>query len=361
MRNKPFELSLAALVIVGIIGASGCGSSQPTRGESKPLLSYTPKSHPTTTPIEAEITPSARGCQDTSGAYLVGSFIYWNSSYTDMVISALNQGTVDNTHNRKISMGTDYDPGFKLGWGYNFEHDDWDLFLNWTWLKSRPRSSQHKSSPVLETLLSDLVTPTNSVEFAEQFHAKWHFDFNALDLEMGRDFCVSSRLSLRPFAGLKSAWIRQKLNISYQNLLNEPSPQVGVFKDHMFGIGPRLGMNSRWVFGSCNFAFLANIAGSLIWEEFSPYSNVDYIDSQGNPPNIATMKGRQKELNPIAEVFLGFDWGHCFKNDVYFNLSAGYEMQYWWDQNKTSSQIFYLQGNHALNLHGLTTSVRVDF
>ncbi|MBS0653232.1 MAG: hypothetical protein JSR39_06830 [Verrucomicrobia bacterium] len=392
MNENKVYISLAALVIIGLIGVVGCGpKSSPTVQEAPKVESEqvtvvvveeikpveAPKKKP---PYRApqvqfndkqfdphsDVTPSARGCNNDTAFYMAGSFIYWKSSFTDTTISARwqNPGVQPNKF-KKMSLDSQYDPGFKLGIGCNFHRDVWDIFLNWTWLQSNFTEKDHTHAPKLGTVLGNIVPQAQNVNLTDKFKARWHFEFDALDLEMGRNFYISKYISIRPFAGLKGAWIEHRLKMNYKNPIdpNNLPLQSSIhskYKDHAWGIGPRLGINSRWVLGKSNFAFLANAAGSLIWEDFHPSSSTKFLDAQGIPPALGKIHGHQQELNPIAEVFLGFDWGKCFGKHFYMNLSAGYEMQYWWDQVKTSS-FLDIQPSGALNLHGLTTTLRFDF
>ncbi len=368
MNQHPKNLSLAALVLMGLIGVTRSGSPHQSHNVISSHLSSSVKPKHDSSPrvsIEAvsDITPSARGCKEVSGAYVVGSFLYWNSGYSDVELSARRESTGDENQKFKtISMDKAYSPGFQIGLGANFARDGWDLFLNWTSLQSHPSQSAQTQTPKLVALDSE----PNNIFLSNHFQSDWHFNFNVLDLELGRLFYISHQLSLRPHAGLKSAWIQQNLKITYWNVINQnaasfQTPQQGQFKDHMWGMGPRLGLKSRWILGSCNIAFLGNIAASLLWEDFHPSSSVSYLDPNGDPPRIHKIHGPQQQLNAVAEAFLGLDWGHCFQNKTYLNLAAGYEMQYWWDQNKTTHHLEFFQSNRSLNLHGLTASLRLDF
>lgn len=391
MSQNKLYISLASLVIIGLIGVVGCGPQKPHSDQETVNLVSAESSAREKEGNEAasasdsnsskrapqvqfndkqfdphsDVTPSARGCSNDTGFYMAGSFIYWKSGYTDMTISArLQNPGADSDKYKKISLDTQYDPGFKLGIGCNFHRDVWDIFLNWTWLQSNVTDKQHTHTPKLATLLGNIVPQEPNVNFTHKLKARWHFDFDTLDLELGRNFYVSKYISIRPFAGLKGSWIKYNLKMTYVDPIspNDPlqSSMHSQYKDHSWGIGPRLGVNSRWVLGQSNFAFLADVAGSLIWEDFHPSSSTKYLNAQGVPPSIGKIHGHQQELNPVAEVFLGFDWGKCFGKRFYMNLSAGYEMQYWWDQQKTTS-FLDIQPCEALNLHGLTATLRFDF
>ena len=84
-----------------------------------------------------DVTPSARGCLPcyNSGPYIVGSFIYWRSSFDEMDFAATTTNPNGNITTIVLKQEEfDYKPGFKLGLGYNFAYDGWDIFVNWTWL-----------------------------------------------------------------------------------------------------------------------------------------------------------------------------------------------------------------------------------
>ncbi len=386
MNQNKVHISLAAFVIIGLIGVVGCGpqrshsdvelavasilaqdesskeaDSKAGSAKRAPQVQFDDKQFDP----HSDVTPSSRGCNNT-GFYMAGSFIYWKSGYTDMMISSRVQNPgVQTSKNKKISLDTQYDPGFKLGIGCNFHRDVWDIFFNWTWLQSNLTDKQHTHTPKLATFLGNIVPQESSINLTHQFKARWHFDFDALDLELGRNFYISKYISIRPFAGLKGSLIKHNLEMTYVTPIDPAGTSLqssmhSQYKDHIWGIGPRLGINSRWVLGQSNFAFLANAAGSIIWEDFHPSSSTNYLNAQGAPVRIGKMHGHQQELNPVAEVFLGFDWGRCLRKHFYVNLSAGYEMQYWWNQEKTSS-FFDIEPSKAFNLHGLTTTLRLDF
>ena len=128
-------------------------------------------------------------------------------------------------------------------------------------------------------------------------------------------------------------------NGSGSSILVPVAPGSDIIKDHIWGIGPRLGFNSRWSFVK-EFAVVANVAGSLLWEKFHASNQVKTHKADGSRGG-GTILGPENDLRPVAELFLGIDWKKCFCNGSYLQLAAGYEMQFWWDQYtaKTSLDI----------------------
>ena len=105
-------------------------------------------------------------------------------------------------------------PGFRIGLRGDMAYDDWDIFLNWTWFQSHARDH---AQGLLLTLWGhpQVAAGIGSTQGAVFAHALWDLHFNVLDLEMGRSFWVGKHLSLRPFLGIRGAWIDQHLDIHY--------------------------------------------------------------------------------------------------------------------------------------------------
>ncbi len=321
--------------------------------------SYTKKAAPTTAMPTCDmpmgVLPSARGCCDESGPYVMGSFLYWRGQFTaiPVTISEVVEpggvrefGTEEFPHYR-------YKPGFKIGLGYNFSYDAWDLLLDWTWFRAHSQRSLFASEPIFSqsTLSSETTAP--------QVEHHGFTRYNSVDLELGRVFYVGKRVSLRPFVGGKTFWLKFSIIDEFLNAIEGDSDDivtdaVNFNNGHTWAIGPRFGVNSRWILGKSNFAFLLNTAGSLIWQKFHQFTGSIYTTNgltQGGEGPV-----RLGNLNPVAEIFAGFDWGYCFTKTVYLNLSAGYEMQY------LAGQIVNVFGTEqAFNMMGLTASFRLDF
>ena len=67
-------------------------------------------------------------------------------------------------------------------------------------------------------------------------------------------------------------------------------------------------------------------------------------------------------MEPVFEIFLGFDWHSCICNAYAFEFAAGYEMQLWLDQTQTPLGVNTGISNvRNLSLQGLTARIRFDF
>lgn len=348
------------------------------------LDAYAPKAkkkneHPQLDPNH-KITPTARTCPKSSGPYLIGSYLYWKPQIDNIPIVAKYTflGNPPNDYVTVKRMDFDWESGFKVGFGYNIKRDRWDFRLNWTELHSLMHETFQTGlsyngpiSPIpgFLAVLSDTVgTGTEALfVFCMQAKTKWDLDFDTLDFEVGRDFFISSNLSLRPFAGLKAAKIDQRFKVEYfdnfeldSNIVNPilfDYSKTTAKQDHD-AIGPRIGINTRWNIASFNLAFDANAAFSLLWSKLE-------AQTKGQIPShdiIDSVIDNKTFMEPVFEIFLGFDWRHCWR---WFglNISAGYEMQYWLNETQMfeTVQNSHIPSNTDLTLQGLTASLKLEF
>ncbi len=301
------------------------------------------------------VLPSARGCCDESAPYVMGSFLYWRGQFTPIPVTS---SQVPEEGNRNFGMDLfpnfEFNPGFKIGLGYNFSYDAWDLLLDWTWFRGHSHKSFSSSEPIF-------MQGTNGL-LASQVEYKGHVLYNSIDLELGRVFFVGKRLSLRPFTGGKTFWFKHSEVTDFNDVIEPDSPGdviTDVFTSlsgHTWAIGPRVGINSRWILGKSNFALLTNMAGSLIWQKFHESQSFDFIDNGKDHGGDGSI--REGTINPVAEIFFGVDWGTCFSKSTYLNFSAGYEVQYFANQYPTNS---LLLPGPSYTMMGLTASFRLDF
>jgi hypothetical protein len=288
------------------------------------------------------VLPSARGCCASQGPYLTASFLYWKAAFSNLTPAAFSHAQSHDFQNIK----TPYAPGAKVGLGYNLPGDGWDLFLNWTWLHSHSHLSMQAKGEKTITVFSELIAPSSFT--ATRLHSHGTIALNVEDLELGRNFFVGNSVSLRPFGGVKAFYLKHSIKTNY-------TTGHSSIKDQAWGIGPRMGVSSRWALGSSHVAFLLNAAGSLVWEDMHPTSKITLA---GTPILEGKSQIHARNINPIGELFIGLDGGGCIKKWFYINMSIGYEVQYWAHQIPETP---VNPINNSLSLQGLTASLKLDF
>lgn len=267
--------------------------------------------------------------------------------------------------------------GFRLMGGFNFAYDGWDTALSWTFW--RPDGSKHFSAGQNEAvypseghpaLLGGTTTnPTGTT--ATHAGSHWKLALSLLDLELGREFFVSKYLVLRPFAGLRNAWIKQKFRNNYTGLGNNPlAPDTGHSlkqKTDFWGLGILGGVDTEWFLG-CGWGIFANFSGSLL----HGFIKADYDEYTGHPDRTKAILTRNDDFYHIgraisdAQLGVRYDWVSC-DECFHFGAELGWEQHMFWGQNqfihfvdnRMPGKLIVNQGD--LTTQGFFARVRVDF
>lgn len=337
---------------------------------------------------EKEITPSAMCPNRTQGPFFSVEFLYWHSS-EDSLESALSiEGGTQNTSGsvkvKSLEQKFEWNPGCRIGLGYNFPYYGWDGLVQWTYMYTDPSGKFEEgnlgvAAPVIVADSIFLSNGNNSKgpPFADEVKSKWRMIFNSIDLDFGRNFKVSPSLSLRPHGGLKSAWIHQHYRV-HGVFVPQGSDQGGNATDfantftafnNFFGVGPYIGTDARWRLPS-NVGLFFNLAAAGVIGKFKTQGKyTDFLENDGFG-NISALntfvqiKSNRYRIAPMIQLSLGFDWNKCIGKRRQISLKAGYEIQYWWAQNRFPSSeniILHRSPVGDLMMHGLDLGLRFDF
>lgn len=321
--------------------------------------------------ITPQADPVTTNCCD---FFVTGEFIWWRAQEDNLNFAFSG---VSPTSGVSASRGTvyhpkfKYEPGFKVGVGLKFRHDGWDLYANYTWLRSNNQKKHFStgtgSNAVLNTF-EPFAGPAVGVTapFVSSAHANWNMHFNVLDGELGRNFYISRYLTLRPHFGLKFAWIQQHLNVNYSVSTDEPDFVLlggsgrDKYKVHDFGVGIRTGLDTSWyfvrhwsIFGDFAFSALINNFKSDRKDTFSSTFVPENTNFNAKVHNDHAVTG-------VLELGLGLRFDTTFHDDdLLFFLQAGWEEQIWFDYNR----FFFAEGVPPSNmtLEGLTVKTGIYF
>ena len=307
-----------------------------------------------------KITPIAEpAVSRAADPFVTADFIWWKAQEDGLDYAFSGVGTVllDAAKGTVSQPGFKYEPGFKVGAGLKFRHDGWDLFAQYTYLRSN-RGNNHGSSSSssssssaatgVSSTQSDIFVPwaTGSTDgMLQNFtvtsaSANWKMNLNVLDIELGRNFWISKWLTLRPFTGMKFSFNSQKFGVSYSGPSNDTTnlgllflgDTVGLnMRINQFGVGLRSGLNTGWYF-SKDWSIFGDFALTGLWNYFHSKRH-DTI----TPPtvNIDNVKKHTSRVTAVFEWALGLRFETAWHNDDYmFMIEAGWEQQLWQDQNQ---------------------------
>jgi len=313
------------------------------------------------------------------------SFTYWYAREDGLYlaenaifgVNSLN--TVAAPETSFLTPEHEYEPGFKVGIGA-ISGQEWNMRLEYTWY--RGISSVNKEAPANNSSFPGLGV-WNIDDWFQQVggskslvgtnvDAAWHLGMDIGDFELSRPFYAGCKLVALPFAGIRTMWIRQKVNIAFTQLGAAevfallPQPIHSITSSNSWGIGPRMGLETRLLLPySCRLE--ASCAGSLLISKYSQLTHKEDGQSIASFSSFRLKQGNYKTVNPIAEMNLGIGWG-SYLNDCknHLDFSASYDVMVFWGQNGIRRMLdngWSGIGSDAGNLsfHGLTLMGRFDF
>ena len=290
---------------------------------------------------------------------LAADFIYWTVRQDGMFHAVSGVGS--NVSKGKVyDLNWQWEPGFKVGLGSNLPHDCWDLYAEYTWIRSNVSHSTSVSNLVSYWSIGGvpLLALLDS-------HANWRIRFHDLHLELGRNSYLSQYLKLRVHVGLQGSWIDQKYRIR-QTLLEDNAVNRLFLGQDFWGVGLRAGLNTAWQF-TRSFSFYGDLALAILWGQF----DLDRKDQTTTAINVTTTTINTgvspHTFEPVVSLGAGFRWetwfgmNDCCMEQFHISFEAGWEHQLWILQNELIKVPTETDHIGDLILQGLTVKVRFDF
>lgn len=331
------------------------------------------------------------------------SFIYWFASEDNLdaglyiketqLALLFGGGNINNVSSELIKVPFSYNPGFRVGVGFNLCHDEWSL--NFKYQRYYVEQSHELSVPQLTdfTALTEVIFPAWIANGVLMYDAgynevknKWHLGTDIVDIELDRQFNVGKCLSLRPYFGVRTGSINQKYNLIYNGSAISSVPGLIAIsnksnnKTNSWILGPKAGLDTTWrLTRSLNFIgcgalslFYQHVRASIKNPGSYPTVNSDVIQVDFNANKVF------HRVSGSFDGSLGFQTGDCFCNR-YMSLAVTYDFSIYFHQNlmrtlmNNSNVPAFLTvaggfsqftsdncpGN--LMLHGLTITAKVDF
>ena len=324
-------------------------------------------------------TATARAEVDGQGWFFTADVLYWHAKVGGTEYAYSDQDPVASLpiSGRSKDIDFEWDWGFRVGLGYNFEHDGWDIGAQYTYFDSNgsdsTRAGQNSSIVPLRGSATITVTPGTGIPdfiFCTSAKSQYDFDYQSLDLELGRAYFVSGKLSFRPHWGLKTAWLDQEQIARYTGgtagvtVLGLEGSTVHVKDDcNFWGLGPRAGVNSKWHLGN-GFSIIGNVAGALLFGFF----DVDHKERwSNNIDHRIKLHANRHAFSPTVQMQLGLHYDrYVHNNKQHIGLGLGFEANYWWRQNQMlkvdDAQVLkYERYSEDVSMHGVTLDFKWDF
>jgi len=298
-----------------------------------PNLSTRPKTQPRTIDMSADA-------------------IYWYTA-ENIDWAYTRHGNTESLETSYKTLVFDWAPGFRVGLGYNMEHDLWDSQAGFTWFQSKAAASS--DGPIVPGFFAarlSLLEPFISGSARTSLH------YNIFDWDVGRSFLVSNHLSLRPSIGMKAGWISQQINSNWvvTSLIHAQENLKNSFK----GGGAKGAIRSQWQLGqlrSHSFSLIGSFEAAYLWGHTTIED--EFIDTLATA--IFTNTTPRNFGAIMLHAFFGLGWDFDFDRDrSHFGFKLGYEIEDWFNQLQIFTNINGAQ-NNDLVLQGFSASLLFAF
>ncbi|MBF5059954.1 hypothetical protein NEPTK9_001478 [Candidatus Neptunochlamydia vexilliferae] len=308
---------------------------------------------------------NAVSCMD-GGFSLKGEFLWWRAQMGNLDY-AFKSGTtislvppiVASTKIREPDFS--FDPGVRLSLGYDFGKERADLFLKWTYHYT-DATDQTGNSRTSGSLIStkDLISENGVlvITSADSGKIQWQTRLNMFDLNMGYEYFIGPRFSVRPFMGLKGTWIDMDTAVNYQSVTGPTSSFSSVrFKNKAdyWGVGPQVGVDGSFHLG-WGFSIFSNSSIAFVYGNYDQ----EFKQTTSAGGRITAKHDSFSRQRAIGAIAIGLNWTHCFSNHYLLGFNLGWEGQYFWNQYqfRFAKDSTY---HGDLTYTGLNAGIRFDF
>lgn len=280
-------------------------------------------------------------------------------SYTTALVS----------NSQVLEQSCNYKPAFKVGLGSSF--DECFVVGEYTWI----RQTNNTNSGAASTTPSDAGSVWVAQNWFQQdgvgnsISSEWKLSMDIADLKAGRPFYQGRRALVSPFVGLRSAWIRNAVNVSLEtsSLYNPLAVPTLTSSNHSnsWSLGPRAGLDFHAILGE-GFRIQGNLATAAL---YTAYTSVKHSENSldGDSTFRVSEDGTYSTVRPELELGLGLGWGTYLCGEEYhIDFGADYNFLVFWGQNlirRMMDEVVAGTGGSSgdLYLHGLNITARFDF
>lgn len=276
-------------------------------------------------------TASAYPFLESWGLYFSGEAICWKFFLGGTDYTYVNKANPISTVfvDRLEYLDFDWRFAYRFTLGYQLDSPDFDLWSTFT----RFTTDQETSVEVPEGPNARLFANQNVAQNVDYQRATQSCDFqyNVLDINLGRNFFLRKTFSMHPFIGVRGAKIDERTNTSWTGSVTSDFHYKS--SNDVWGVGILGGTEARWHFDS-NWSLFGSFLGSLLYGWY----DVDTTIRQNYPVEVANLSldSDLRQLIPNMTLDVGASWEYvpCQKR-VRYSVSLAYEFQYWWAYNQT--------------------------
>ena len=294
-------------------------------------------------------------------------FLYLKATEDSLVYAQkIPQNPTYNPVIKYIKQDFSYDPGVRTAVIVPVFYDQWKVRAAWTYFIAHPDSQS--SYDANYGILAGLATPiigANGNSQCQKVNGKWDLAMNVLDFDIQKVIPIKNQLMINLSAGIKTAWIKQVIDVQYGNyLIQDPpdnTPQKVKGESHFLGLGPAIGFSAN-INLPRNFGFFLMGNYTALLGSFK--LSTTYSDLLGAPAGSSIeIKDSLQRIVPFLQIEIGLYKRWPIKSSSWLELQIGWEEQIWWDQMRVDwfSSVVSQPNGANLTLNGLYIRNKLDF
>lgn len=294
---------------------------------------------------------------------VTGALLYWYGKeqgigFTNKPAKILTTDVF--THHSVINPSSHWKPGFRLGIGYNKESRRWSFRGEWIYLESEASGKKNVNSGAPEFLgtypIWSMGPDTLKGDYTSSSSSHWHLFTNILDL-YAQYSCLHHRFELMPFAGIRGAFLSQKLKAKYSGGTFFSGADVNTLRSYYDAGGPRFGINGEYYIAYGLILFgrgaVAPLFGNILIKQKEAYLESKRFHRSSTHYHFVLS----------TDYAIGLKWQRAaIKDKLCTALSVAWEGEEFFYANSfyRGPHHFFVKNRH-LFLQGATLTLALDF
>lgn len=275
-------------------------------------------------------------------------------------ITFLYKNTIKHGHVQDPELVWEW--GLRTGVGWNTVVKNWNLIATYTKFHTKPFASMTAPDGMIMPTWKGSNLKKNSQEGGESLTA-WRLHLDLADVEVGKSFEPTEKVTLRPHIGIRGAWIYQRrkpVQINKDEVSQRKQPLF--CSNNCAGLGCRSGLDSLWNVGK-GLSFFGDGALSFL----TGYYNINQ-KTRPIQKDFQMLDEKNKGTNGIVtgEVSLGMQYERPVFTQKIMTLRVGYEVNYIFNQSRWMDWFSNAKGalsdaGSGMSLQGVSLGIRLDF
>lgn len=274
-----------------------------------------------------------------------GEWIYMrplntNLEYARVIDTILQEASPNFVNAKEQCIKTKFSSGYQIFASYIAPRCDccytWDLRASYMAINNS-KSTSTRAKDSLFIIPVGTFIPGNNLRRVLFASAKVKYKYQAVDAEFGWRMQCECPFSLRAFAGIRWANLKEKYSAFYtdpaditnSNLVFETSYKRAAKFD---GVGPRIGFNANWIVGS-GFGLFGDFGAQLLIAKKRgdlTQLSLDPLADQDLPLNLTWTEKfcKKTAIIPNFDIKLGATLKYTCFNCVALSMQGGYRALY---------------------------------